>query len=491
MALREVFARFTTRFDGTALQRGNAAVQGVTSSLNGALSKLGGLGSAFAALAIVSIVRSWISALGEFVSSMAAIGDELDKTSRALGIDTGALQAWRHAAGLSGVEASAFTGSLRRLGANMGAAAITPTSAAAIEFRRLGVELRDSDGQLRDMTDVMLDMADPIAAMGSSTQRVATLTALMGRQGAALGPMFEGGRAGVEAMRAELERLGGGASQEMIQASADWVDANARLDLSLLSIKSRLATGFLPVLEGVTNAITSVTSWFARNRAAAIALELGALTLAGVLTLLAVVVLIVLSPVLILIGTILGVVALAVLAVILVVEDLYQWFTGGESVIGSFIETLLGLAGISLAGIRQQVSDLFDTLRNGYNSIAEAVGLPTIAAPGAAPDTSNAGPKREGESESSLAARAAVDGPTSGQRFLQGLRNSAAPFRNDPDARRAALARNPSGAGRTNQTVTQRTEIQINGATDPAAFEATVRRVMDQSNRAAVEALGQ
>jgi hypothetical protein len=489
MALREVFARFTTQFNGSALTRGNAQVQGLTSNLNGAVGKLQGLGAAFAGLAIVAVIRSWISAASEFVSSMAAIGDELDKTSRALGIGADSLQAWQHAAGLSGVESSAFNGALRRLGANMSAAVITPTSAAAIEFRRLGISLRDGDGQLRDMTDVMLDMADPIAGMASGTQRVATLTALMGRQGAALGPMFEGGREGVEAMRAELERLGGGASQDMIQAAADWTDANARLDLSLLSIKSRIATGLLPVLEGITNAVTAVTSWFARNRTAALLLEVAAVGVAAAFAFLAVVVLIILSPILILLGTIFAVVVIAVLAVILVIEDLYQWFAGGESVIGSFVEALLALAGISLADVRAEITSVFDTLRNGYNTIASTIGLPMIgqAEGGHVVDTSRAGPKAEG----SAAPRAAPLG--AGQEFLQNLRAAGHSARVDPAEVRAGLRREGGGAAgaRPTQTVNQRTEISIAGVTDPAEIEARVRRVIDAGNREAVEALGQ
>lgn len=493
MALKEVYARFTTRFDGTALRAGEGRVRALSGSLNTALEKLGSLGSAFAALAVVSIIRSWVSAAAEFVDSMREIGDELDKTSRVVGISTGAIQSWRHAADLSGVGAEQFTQGLIRIQANMRQALITPTSSAALAFRRLGVNLRGADGNLRGVEDVLIDMADPLANLASDSERVAILTALAGRSGARMGPLFEQGRAGVEAMRAELERLGGGATPEMIQAAADLTDAQARLDLALLSVKSRIAVALLPIIQTATEAITALTAWFARNQAAALALKIAVFAITGAITIMALVVGIVLSPILILLAFLFGVLALAVAAVVLVVEDLYQWFTGGQSVIGNFVEALLGLAGISLEGIRQEVRDLISTITEGYNGIASTLGLPTIETGPATVDTRSAGPKREGGP--------AEAGPrtTSGQRFLQGLRNTAA----GGAAEGGGLGRLAGGVSRTlpvigdvqriaaagSRSVQQNNTINVQGTSEQIVDR--IRRELDRSNRDASEALTQ
>jgi len=486
VALREVFARFTTRFDGSALRQGSAQVSGLTTSLRGAASGFMALGAVVAAMAIVRVISGWVEAVRDFVNEMAGVGDELDKTSRTLGIGVGVLQEWRHAAGLSGVEAGALNSSLRRLAANMNLAAITPTSAAAIEFDRLGISLTGADGQLRDMSDVLVDMADPISQMGSSTQRVATLTALLGRQGAALGPMFEGGRAGVMAMRAELERLGGGATAEMVQASADLVDAQARLDLAFLSIKSRIATSLLPIYQGLVDALTSVTAWLARHEQAAALLKIGLIGIAVVVGIVALAIAAILGPVLLGLLVIMSPLILVIVGLILVFQDLYVWVTGGNSVIGTFVESMLALAGISLQDVRDEWRSLVDTIREAYNAVAVPLGLDPI-------QDSHRGPSAKAANPSTVEPRAAGAGTAAPETtFLGRIRAHTAATLADRTGAGPALpsVTDARRAARPNQTIRQDTRFQITG-NDPAAIGETVRRIMDSQTRDAVEALGQ
>lgn len=491
MALREVFARFTTQFNGTQLQRGNAQVSGLIGNLGGAFTALRTLGVAVAGLAIVRVIRGWVEAVHEFVQSMAEAGDELDKTSRSLGINTGALQEWRHAANLSGVNATALTGAIRRLSANMGTAVITPTSAAAIEFNRLGIQLRDADGNLRDVTDVMTEMADPLRDMESNTQRVATTTALMGRSGAALNPLFVQGSEGIAAMRAELEELGGGASPEMIQASADLVDAQARLDLAILSIKTRIASQLLPTFQALVDATREISAWFARNEQALAVFKIALIAVGVVVGILAVALALVLGPVLLGLLVVMSPVILTVTALILVIQDLYVWVQGGDSVIGTFVESLLSLAGINFEGVRLAWRTFMEEIRDGYNTVAEALGLPTISG-GTVRDARNLGAKEETPAERrERTAPGEPEAPTF-LRQIQAFSDIEQARLNNPRRRRRGISAAVLGAGsRTpQQNITQRTEFNISG-TDPQAVADNVRRIMDAQNRDAVEALGQ
>lgn len=479
MALREVFARFTTQFNGTALRRGNAQVQGLTGRLSGAIGSIRAMGAAFAGLAIVQIIRSWISAAQDFVDSMRSVGDELDKTSRVIGISSAELQEWRHAANLSGVEASSFSQGLVRLQNNMRNSLITPTSSAALAFQRLGVDLRDGEGQLRNVSDVLTDMADPLANLQSDSERVAILTALMGRSGARMGPLFEQGRAGVEAMRGELEQLGGGASQEMIEQAARLTDEQARLDLSLLSLKSRIAVLLLPAISDTIQAFTGWVAQLSQNERFIRFLQAALITLAGIFVIVAIITAPAWLPILLIVVA----VTAAIAFLILVVEDLITWFEGGNSVIGQFVDALLEMAGISMVEVRNEIQSVFDALTNGYNAIAEAVGLPTISTGPANVDTSRAGPKREGASSTAAPL-------TGGARFLQQLRVAGAGTR-APGAASSitspAFARNNPGGVRS---VTNAPTFNISGA-DPETIAAEVGRVLDRTNRDAVEALGQ
>lgn len=494
-ALREVFARFTTRFDGQALRRGDSQVQGLTGRLNAGVGAIRGIGAAFAGLAIVQTLRSWSAATQQFVSELAAVGDELDKTSRVIGISTQGLQSWRHAANLSGVGAEEFSQGLIRLQANMRQATITPTSSAARAFTRLGVSIRDSNGNLRDADAILTDMADPLHALQSDSERVAILTALMGRSGARIGPLFAEGRAGVEAMRGELEALGGGASQEMIDASVRLTDSMARLDLAMLSIKSRLASFLLPIIDSGVQAFTDFNAMLSRNEHLALGLQIalgGLAVLVGVLLVGALIAAVVTLWPFILAAL---AAAAAAIALYLVIQDLIVWFEGGNSVIGSFIESLLALAGLSLEDVREQWNDLIGDIQRGYNAVAEVLGLPTITLGGAKRGgrsgenrqnqiRNNVGPKVVGEAQ--------VARQTEGQLFLDRLMRSGESARRANVDRPRTQAELRAARERASQTVNQTNQVTVNGAGgSPEEIARALGRVLDRSNREAVEALGQ
>lgn len=357
-ALEEIFARFKTEFDDSELQRGDEA----TSALTGSLRKLGGL------------LAGGVLAAGarRFVNASADIGDELDKSSRVIGIDTQALQSWRHAANLSGVSSGSFTQGLIKLQRTMGDAQ-RGTATALEPFRDLGVAFEDSAGRLRPVEDVLHDLADPLATMESSSERVALLSTLMGRAGARVGPLFEQGAEGVAAMRQELEDLGGGASQEMIDAAAELTDANARLDLAFLGLRSRIATGVLPMVQRGVELFTRFTVAVGRLWENSKILQAG-LTVVGVVAgVVAAKMVLGFAPV---IAAFLGM-AVAAAVVLVVVEDFLVALDGGPSVLGDFTagiyEWIDANEGVSV------IADVWKGLLETMTSVYEFIGTPLAA----------------------------------------------------------------------------------------------------------------
>lgn len=310
-ALREIFAKFGIDFDAGPLSQGSAAVDGLVGQIQG-------LGQIVAGAAIVHGIRA-------FAADMTRLGDEIGDTSAMLGISGQELQEWRHVAGLSGVEAGEFTAALIRLQNRMAQGG----EGAAI-FRRLGVEIRGADGELRNASDVLTDLADPIAALSTDAERTGVLMDLLGRSGARLGPLFSRGSEGIAEARAELALLGGGMSEEAIQAASDLEDANRRLDVSWLSLRSRVAVILLPALERFTAWLTDASGAFNRVAERGRILEtilaaLGATAAAaGART--AVAWAAAAAP---FVGL-----AVVVGAAILVFEDLWVGLEGGESLIG-------------------------------------------------------------------------------------------------------------------------------------------------------------
>jgi len=318
-ALEEIYARFRTEFDDSALRSGEES----TNTLTGSLRRLGGL---LAGGVLAAGARS-------FVNTSAAIGDEMDKTSRVIGIDTQALQSWRHAANLSGVSSGSFTQGLIKLQRTMGDAQ-RGTATALEPFQQLGVSFEDAAGRLRPVEAVLLDLADPLANMESSSERVATMSLLMGRAGARVGPLFERGAEGVATMRARLEELGGGASQEFIDAAAELTDANADLDLAMLGLRSRLAVAVLPIVQRGVEAFTRFTVAVGRVWENTKILQVAFAALGAVAAAAAVKLVIAFAPALV------SLAAISVIAgiVLIAFEDLFVALDGGKSVLGDMSE---------------------------------------------------------------------------------------------------------------------------------------------------------
>lgn len=316
-ALREVFARFGVDFDNGPLLRGS---QGVNSLIN----DLGGLANVVGGGALILGLRS-------FTNEMTQVGDALGDTSAMLGISSTELQEWQHVARLSGVEAGDFTQSLARVQNRM-----AQGGSGAQVFARLGVNIHDANGELRNASDVLTELADPISRMGNASERTGVMVDLLGRGGTRMGPLFARGSAGIREARSELEQLGGGAIPEMVEQAGRLDDANHRLDVAWLSLRSRIALWLLPAMERWTNAMTQGSAALARMADRGRLLEAVFTVLGAVAVTQAARTIAAWLPV----AAPFVAVGAAVLALILIYEDLFVAIDGGESVFQGFADTM-------------------------------------------------------------------------------------------------------------------------------------------------------
>jgi len=258
-ALREIFAEFGVKFDRKRdLERGNRQVTSMRDRLQRlgpVVNKLVGHFAAFAA-AIGGAVM--VRAISSFLSGIIKIGDELDKVGQQVGMSTRELQAWRHAAELSGVDAAAFGNALGQLQRNAREAE-RGTSTMVEAFRDLGISVTDAAGNLKDPNTLLLEMADGLAGIDNETERTALAMTVLGRSGRRMLPLFANGSEGARAMLAELEELGGGMSDLAISESVKLNDEMTRLRLVMLSLKSAMAEDVLP-------RVRDVVTWFIEAR---------------------------------------------------------------------------------------------------------------------------------------------------------------------------------------------------------------------------------
>jgi len=201
------------------------------------------LGGAISAAGLVAYTKSIIDA-----------ADALNEMSERTGISVENLGKLQYAAKLSGVESEQLGKSLQALSGEIVAAAGGSESSAA-KFKRFGVSVQDAaTKQIRPTNDVLLDLNDAFALLPEGAERSARSAEFFGAKlGGVMVPFLAQGRAGIEALGDEIERLGGLMSAETAKAAAEFNDNLDRLKTTSSAAGISIANALLPTLNKLTN----------------------------------------------------------------------------------------------------------------------------------------------------------------------------------------------------------------------------------------------
>jgi hypothetical protein len=249
-ALREVLARFGVEVDAGKL----AAFDG---RVRGAIGSLGDLATAAKATGAFLVAGVLANGLKSLVNGFANAADEIDDTAEFLGLSRVALQEWRFAAGQNGVQAEALAAGFQRLTA-AAAAARDGGKQQVAAFRDLGVAFKDASGHTRTIGELLPEISAGFAQLDDPAKQANIALDLFGKAGLRLLPLLKQGPEGMKAYREEIEKLGGGLTDEDIRKAGDYNDAVARLDFAFTSLKARALGPLIPVLE-------SAVTWFSRG----------------------------------------------------------------------------------------------------------------------------------------------------------------------------------------------------------------------------------
>lgn len=324
-----------------------------------------GLG-ALAAYASVNFVKG-------LVDQTVELGGHIADLSQQIGVAAEPLQQLGYAAQLSGSSMQGMGVALRFLSRNAFAAQQGGKEQAKT-FRELGVSVKDAHGALRPVEDILGDVAEKIASMPDGTEKTALAMRAFGRSGAELIPLLNEGRDGIAALRKEFVELGGQISEKDVQALEAFGDEQDKVKVAMQGLKNEVVIALLPALREM---VTSFVEWFKANRqiirqrletffrllvsaAGLVVKALGAvvaaanwlyerqgLLITGVAALTTAFILLRAGAIASAVATAAAWVAAAapfilltaiIGGVILVIEDLYHWITGGESVLREFYE---------------------------------------------------------------------------------------------------------------------------------------------------------
>lgn len=245
MIVAELFAKLGLKVDGKSFGAGEKMI-------GAAKAALGGL----AAYASVNF-------LGGVVKDVADTGDMLDELAQKTGAPVEALQELGYAAGFSGVGIEELGGAMGTLARTMDRAKRGSKEQRAA-LKAAGVAYKDHAGKLRPVDDVFSDLADTFASMPDGPEKAALAVRLFRGQGRALIPVLNEGREGLGKLRQEFRESGAEISGDTAAALAKFNDDQDRLKNTMKGLKVQIVTAVLPALQGL---LTKLMAWVKANRA--------------------------------------------------------------------------------------------------------------------------------------------------------------------------------------------------------------------------------
>ena len=323
---------------------------------------------------VVAGVGAVAGALTLVAKQTADAGDDIAKTSARLNISAKALQELEFAGSSAGIPVTNLRDSLKDLTKNLGEVA-RGNKTAAQNFAQMGVSVRDANGKIRSSEDVLGSIAEQFAKVKDPARQAALASSVMGESGAMLAPLLRQGQAGIQALREEAVKYGAVIDGPTLKASEDFQDAQQRLGVVITSLRNSLGGKLLPILiesanatrdwllanrelveRGIKGTVEAVRSLLeTAGRLARVIAEnrriitIFATVVLGSLLLVKVNALIVAFNALTFaqiraaaIPIIMGAAFIALAAIIaLVIEDVYEFVTGGESAIGNLLDVFV------------------------------------------------------------------------------------------------------------------------------------------------------
>lgn len=193
--------------------------------------------------------------------------DKLGKMAQQIGMTTEQLSSYSLAASLSDISTEEFGKSVSLLSRKMVDAA-SGNEEAAKSFAQLGISVKNANGSLKTSDQVLEEIADGFAGAQNSATKTALAMDLMGRSGASMIPLLNGGSKEIRNIREEAQRMGLVFSNDAFKAAEQFNDAQTRIAQSLIGLRQQLTASIIDIVnqsgafDTVSAAIQSVTQWW-------------------------------------------------------------------------------------------------------------------------------------------------------------------------------------------------------------------------------------
>lgn len=249
--------------EASAATTGKNITNNLSSQFKEIDSILGGLGSKIAALLANPLVLAAAAAVGatkafsDTTKELVAYGANIQETSEKTGLSIKSLQEYKYIAEQTGGSLESITLSIKMMTRGLETNKDT--------FAQLGIQTKDANGAFRSTTDIFNDTIGALGNLSNDTERTNLALKLFGRGALDMVPLLKQGSKGLEELRQKAHDLGLVLSDETITKSHDLEKATASLGTSWKAFTMTLASGAIPVINNISNAlintITIMNSW--------------------------------------------------------------------------------------------------------------------------------------------------------------------------------------------------------------------------------------
>lgn len=212
------------------------AIAGSVTKLNGAIGLIGvavgGIGAAGAVL-------------GKLATDAANFSDEIGDLAQQLGTTTERLSALKFAAEIEGVF-DELQGAMQRV-AKASEEAADGSKSAQEAFAKLKID----PSQFKDTGELFEAIVEQLSQLPDGAQKTGIAMDLLGKSGAKLIPLINGGAEGLARAREEAEQFGLIVSQEAAEAAGELNDNLKRLELAGKGAAQELGNSLIPAMSDV------------------------------------------------------------------------------------------------------------------------------------------------------------------------------------------------------------------------------------------------
>lgn len=200
----------------------------------------------------VAAVTTAVAAVGAGFAKAAVktseYGDKVDKMSQKIGISAEAYQKWDYVMQRAG-------GSIDSM--KMGMKTLSKQAESNSDaFQKLGISQEEVASLSQE--DLFERTVKGLAGMEQGTERAALASELLGRAGADMGPLLNGGTEAIEEQMEIAEKYGMVMPDAAVKASAAFQDSLTTMNMTFEGLKNRMMAEFLPAMTQVTDGMAKL-----------------------------------------------------------------------------------------------------------------------------------------------------------------------------------------------------------------------------------------